>query len=146
MNTASVCRKVVLLMVLVTLFGCAPDRVDEELSKLPSEFSVVREFEASNQAGGPAFVSNYLVVQPHRDESVQELIERLRTYYEDIGLEFNPSSSGSDIILGTGRGLVSIGVLSEFVGADSSIDAATIEQEISGLTLFGHVLVAASPR
>lgn len=133
-------------MVSVALFGCAPQRVDEALLQLPSEFNVVQEFEAPNPAGGPAFVSNYLVVQPHQDESVEELVERLRSYYEELGLEFDLSSSRSGAILGAGRGLVSIGVLSEFVGADGSIDAATIEQEIGGLTLSDHVLVTASPR
>lgn len=146
MTTNSVVPKVVLLMVVVVLFGCAPERVDERLLKLPSEFNVVQEFEAPNPAGGPAFVSNYLVVHPHQDEQVQDLVERLRSYYEELGLEFDPSSSRSGTILGTGRGLVSIGVLSEFVGADGSIDAATIEQKIAGLTLSNHVLVTASPR
>ena len=103
-TTNSVVRRVVLLMVFVALAGCAPERVDEELLQLPSEFNVVQEFEAPNPAGGPAFVSNYLVVRPHQDESVQELVERLHSYYEAIGLEFNPSSSRSGTILGAGRG------------------------------------------
>lgn len=143
---AGVCSRGLLLLVLLLTSGCAPDRVDEELLHLPNRFRVVREFEAPNPAGGPEFVSNYLVLEPRPGSSVHELVRELRAHYEGNGITFEPSPSGRAHLFGTGRGLVSIGVMSEFVGPNASVDAETVKEGTAGLSPSGFVLVSLSPR
>ncbi len=143
---AGVCGRGFLLLVLLLTSGCAPDRVDDELLNLPNRFHVVREFEAPNPAGGPEFVSNYLVLEPRPGSSVHELVRELRAHYEASGLTFEPAPSGRAYLFGTGRGLISIGVLSEFVGPNASIDAETVKEGTAGLSPSGFVLVSLNPR
>ncbi len=140
-----ICVRASLSLVLLASAGCAPEQVDGELLKLPDQFDVVRKFETSNRAGGPEFVDSYLVVRPSPGSSVRELIGELRSHYETYGITFERSPSGPGELFGTGRALASIGVLSEYVGENGSIDAETIERETVGLAPSRHVLVTLSP-